>query len=67
MTRPMTPDPDLLSDVCAASAAYLCNMWQQLAELPPTERFKRLQTFCEATIAAYRDGLSGWVARPSLN
>lgn len=61
------PDSDLAGDVCAASAAYLLNVLPDLVTLPATELFNRLAAHFEAALAAYRDGMNGWIPEPSRN
>lgn len=60
-------NPDLIEDVCAASAAYLFYLLPDLVKLPAPEAYKRLAAHFEAALLAYRDGLAGWVPEPSVN
>ncbi|AWM40134.1 hypothetical protein GobsT_14350 [Gemmata obscuriglobus] len=58
----------LTEDVCAASAAYCLNcVLPRLNALTPSEQFERLKACFEAALAAYRDGVRGWVYEPSDN
>jgi hypothetical protein len=59
--------PDLIEDVCAASAAYLFNVLPEIAMLSAHEQFQRLAAHFEAALMAYRDGLAGWISEPSVN
>ena len=64
----MNHDPELVEDIALTSAAYLITVLPEVLKLPPSDRFDRLASHFEAALAAYRQGLAGWVVpEPSVN
>ncbi|MFO0847862.1 MAG: hypothetical protein U0871_04765 [Gemmataceae bacterium] len=64
----MTPDPRLMEDVSAASAAYAVNLLPEIVRLAPSEAFERLRLMFEAALVAYTDRAAGWgLPEPSDN
>lgn len=57
---------NLIEDVTAASAAYLVNVLPEIAKLPASEQYKRLEAHFLACLMAYRECLKDWLI-PSEN
>jgi hypothetical protein len=61
MTRDDHPGTDpLAEDVAAASAAYLWDVWPEIAKAPPEEAIRRLALHFGTAIRAYLEGLENW-------
>jgi hypothetical protein len=53
-------------DVAASSAAYACgcNLFEEIAKMPPPERFKRLFDLFHTALLAYAECQNGWGLGP---
>ena len=64
----MTNREELISDISAASSAYVVNLLPWICKLGAAEQFNKLAAHFEAALLAYKDGLKGWSEiEPSRN